>query len=52
MDNNENANPYELIETLRNWEDMFFSESETKLIMNQAADMIERLLPAQETRTT
>lgn len=47
MDNKEIDNPYELIETLRNWEDMFFSESETKLVMNQAADLIEKLLPGQ-----
>lgn len=36
--------PEELIETLRTWEDMFYSESETKLIMNQAANLIESLM--------
>jgi hypothetical protein len=35
--------PEELVETLRNWEDMFYSESETQLIMREAADLIENL---------
>ena len=35
--------PEELVETLRNWEDMFYSESETQLIMKEAADLIESL---------
>ena len=34
----------EIIEELRIWEDAFYSESETKCIMNKAADMIEKLL--------
>ena len=33
----------ELVETLRNWEDMFYSESETKSVMAEAANMIENL---------
>jgi len=33
----------EVIEDLRNWEDMFYSESETKLLMNKAADYLEKL---------
>ena len=35
--------PEELVEALRNWEDMFYSESETQLIMREAADLIESL---------
>lgn len=33
----------EIIEDLRNWESMFFSESETKWLMNKAADYLEEL---------
>ena len=32
----------EIIESLRQWEDMFYSESETKWLMSQAADRLER----------
>ena len=34
----------EIVEALRQWEDAWYSESETKDIMNQAADLIEKLL--------
>ena len=33
----------EIIEDLRNWEPMFCSESETKWLMNKAADYLEKL---------
>lgn len=33
----------EIIEELRNWESMFWSESETKWLMNKAADYLEKL---------
>ena len=33
----------ELVETLRNWEEMFYSESETQSIMREAANLIENL---------
>lgn len=33
----------EVIEALRQWEDMFYSESETKNLMNKAADYLEKL---------
>ena len=33
----------EIIEDLRNWEPMFWSDSETKLLMNKAADYLEKL---------
>lgn len=33
----------EVIEDLRNWEQMFYSESETKWLMEKAADYLERL---------
>lgn len=32
----------EIIESLRTWEDRMYSESETKWLMNKAADLIER----------
>lgn len=32
----------EIIESLRQWEGMFYSESETKWLMSQAADRLER----------
>lgn len=32
----------EIIESLRQWEDMFYSESETKWLMSQAADRLEK----------
>ena len=32
----------EIVEALRNWDDILYSESETKWLMNQAADVIER----------
>ena len=32
----------ELVEALRNWEDILYSESETKWLMNKAADIIEK----------
>ena len=31
----------EIIESLRTWEDRMYSESETKWLMNKAADLIE-----------
>ena len=31
----------EIIEALRNWDNLFYSESETKWLMNKAADIIE-----------
>lgn len=33
----------EIVETLRQWDEMFYSESETKWVMNKAADMLERM---------
>lgn len=33
----------EVIEALRQWEDQFYSESETQWLMNQAADYLEKL---------
>lgn len=33
----------EIIESLRTWEDRMYSESETKWLMNKAADLIERI---------
>ena len=34
----------EVIEALRQWEEMFYSESETQWLMKQAADYLEKLL--------
>ena len=34
--------PEAIIEELRNWEDKFYSESETKLLMEKAAQLIEQ----------
>lgn len=36
--------PEAVIEELRNWEDKFYSESETKLLMEKAAGLIEKRL--------
>ena len=33
----------EIIESLRTWEDRMYSESETKWLMNKAADLIEMI---------
>lgn len=33
----------EIVETLRQWDEMFYSESETKWVMNKAPDMLERM---------
>jgi len=42
----------EVIEALRQWEDMFYSESETKNLMNKAADYLEKQRSEIEERTT
>lgn len=34
----------EVIEALRQWEDQFYSETETKWLMDKAADYLESLL--------
>ena len=36
-----NPSAEEVVESLRNWEDKFYSESETQLLMRVAADLIE-----------
>lgn len=41
----------EIIEELRNWEPMFYSESETKWLMNKAADYLVKLKEAANGRT-
>lgn len=41
----------EIIESLRQWEDRLYSESETQFLMNKAADYLEQLL-AKSRKTT
>ena len=38
----------EIIESLRTWQDDFYSESETKWLMDKAADLIESLKKVNE----
>ena len=38
----------EIIESLRTWQDDFYSESETKWLMDKAADLIESLQKVKE----
>ena len=41
----------EVIEALRQWEDMFYSESETKLLMGKAAELLAEQKKEIEERT-